>query len=98
LSVEQRQFHPGGHESLLRAVVEVALDAPSCLVGRLDEARARGRELVAGLGVLDRVSHQLGEGRDAVLSACRDRCGVWPDRRDGTPDATADDDRTTGRG
>jgi hypothetical protein len=40
LSVKQRQFHPGGHESLLCAVVEIALDAPSCLVGGLDEAGA----------------------------------------------------------
>src|SRR4051794_34088357 len=32
-------------ESLLRAVVEVALDAPALCVGDLDETRARGAEL-----------------------------------------------------
>ena len=38
-----RQHVAQGHEPLLGAVVQVAPDAPALLVGRLDDAHARGR-------------------------------------------------------
>jgi hypothetical protein len=39
-SLQDRQFQRGRDESLLRAVVQVALDPPSCVVGGFDEASA----------------------------------------------------------
>jgi hypothetical protein len=41
--VQQCQFERGGHESLLRPVVQITLDPPPRLVGRLDEPGARRR-------------------------------------------------------
>ena len=73
LVVRERQLERRGHESLLRPVVQVALDPAACLVGRLDEPCARRRELVPRLGVLDRVRHELGERRDPVLGPRRHR-------------------------
>jgi hypothetical protein len=55
LTLEQREVERGRHESLLCAVVQVALDPAPCFVGRFDEPRARGRQLAARFGVLDRI-------------------------------------------
>ena len=56
-------------EPLLGAVVEVADDAAAGLVGGGEEARPRGDELVAAVGVGDRGRDQLGE-----LGRCAPRC------------------------
>ncbi len=48
-------------EALLRPVVQVALDPPALPVGRRDDARARGGELGAALGVGDGGGDELGE-------------------------------------
>ena len=45
--------HRGGHEALLGAVVEVALDAPARRVAGLDDARARRLQLLRELAQLE---------------------------------------------
>jgi hypothetical protein len=97
-SLEQRQLERGGHQALLGAVVKVALDATPCLVRGCHEPRARRRQLVPRLRVLDRVRHELRERRDPVLGARRHQHARRPHRRDGAPDAAADDDRPAGAG
>jgi hypothetical protein len=54
-SVQQAQLERRGHEPLLRAVVEIALDLAACLVGGLNEPCARRRQLVPRFRVLDRI-------------------------------------------
>ena len=80
-------------EPLLRAVVEVALEPPPLGVAGGDDARPRRRELLARLGVRERLGDQLGEGRDAVLGAGGE--GVRAHARDHhrAPQLTVEDDR-----
>ena len=56
--VQDRQLERRGHQPLLRAVVQVALDPPPRLVGSLHEPRPRRRQLFARLGALDRVARR----------------------------------------
>ena len=72
----------GVHQPLLRAVVDVALQAPSGLVGGGDDARPRGGELRLRLGVGDRDGGQLGELGEADLD-------VGGERRPGVARASA---------
>ena len=58
-------------ELLLGAVVEVAPEPPALLVARLEDARPRGGELLARVGVGERVGDQLGERGDALLGVGR---------------------------
>jgi hypothetical protein len=60
-------------ELLLHAVVEVALDPPSCRVGRGEDPRPRGVELGPALGVRDGGRHELGEPGKAFLGVGRQR-------------------------
>ena len=63
-------------EPLLGAVVKVALQATALGVAGLDDARARSRELLARLGVGQRLGGQLGEARDPLLRPRRERLGL----------------------
>ena len=81
------------HEPLLRAVVQVAHDAAARLVARGEQARARGGELVAAVGVGDRGVEQLGELRHALLGVGGRRLLAAPARRDHAPQPAVDDDR-----
>jgi hypothetical protein len=92
-SLQDRQLERGRHEPLLRAVVQVALDPSPRLVGRRHESRARRRQLLSGLGVLDRERHELGERGNSILGARRHRRARRPARRQGTPQMAAENDR-----
>jgi hypothetical protein len=59
--------------------------------------RARRRQLLSGLGVLDRERNELGERGDSILGARRHRRAGRPARREGAPHAAAEDDRPRGR-
>ena len=95
LALEHAQLERGGHEPLLRTVVEIAFDLTARLVRGLNEPGARGRQLHARLGALDRIRHQLGERGQPVLGIRRRWPVRLPDRRQRAPDAAADDDRAT---
>ena len=59
-------------QPLLGAVVEVALQAPALGVAGLDDAHARGGELLARLGVGDGLGGEVGEVADAELGLGRE--------------------------
>ena len=56
-----------GDETLLRAVVEVALEAPALRVAGLDDARTRREQLLARLGVRQRGRDEARERTDPRL-------------------------------
>ena len=56
-------------EALLSSVVEIALEPPSLLVARGDEARPGGCELSTRLLVRERERHQARERAESLLSA-----------------------------
>ena len=63
-------------ELLLGAVVEIAAEPPALLVAGLEDACPRGGELLARVGVGERVGDQLREGRDALLRVGREAVGA----------------------
>ena len=63
------------HQPLLGAVVQVALQAPALGVAGLDDAHARGGELLARLGVGDRLGREVGEVGDPELGLGREGLG-----------------------
>ncbi len=87
--VQDRELERGRHKPLLRAVVQIALDAPPCLVGRRDEPRPRRGQFLARFGVFDRLCNELGEGGNAVLGPCGHPGGVGPRRRYRAPQPPA---------
>ena len=90
---DQGQVEREGDQPLLRAVVQVALEPPALDVPRLDDARARGGELLAGIGVRERLCHQLREVAQPLLEAVRQRL-VGPGRRSQrTPQPSTDENR-----
>ena len=84
-------------EALLRAVVEVALEPAALGVAGLDDARARGGQFAARLGVGERQRDELREVRDPLLRALRER--RLPHRRDDhrSPQPPAEHDRRAHR-
>jgi hypothetical protein len=70
-STGELERHDGLHQPLLRAVVEVPHDLPASLVAGNEEARTRGDQLVAAVGVGDRRLEQLGELPDTLLATRR---------------------------
>ena len=56
-------------EALLGAVVEVALQPAALGVAGLDDARARGGQLVVRIGVRERLRDEVGEVAQALLGA-----------------------------
>ena len=84
-------------ELLLGAVVEVAAEPAPLLVAGLQDAGARGRELLARVGVGERVGDQLGEAGDALLGVGgqAERAPVGGDHR--APQPAGDDDRRADR-
>ena len=81
------------HQPLLGAVVQVALEAAAFGVLDLDDAGGRGRQLLARVGVRERVGDQLGEARDAVLGLGRERVRSPAGRDQGAPEPAGDGDR-----
>ena len=65
------QVEGEGDETLLRAVVEIALDAAAGLVGGGDDPGARGAEFGAAVGVGDGGGDELGELLQAALDPNR---------------------------
>ena len=63
-------------EALLRAVVQVALQAAALGVAGADDARARGGQLGVGIGVGERLRHEVGEVAEALLGPVRERALV----------------------
>ena len=72
----QPQHQRQRDEPLLRAVVQVALQPPPLGVAGLDDARARGGEIGARLRIGQRLRRELGEVRDPLLGARRERSSV----------------------
>ena len=68
---DHAQVERDRHEPLLRAVVEVALEPPALGVAGLDDARARGGELLVGVGVGERLRDQVGEVAQPLLERPR---------------------------
>ena len=85
------QHQRDGHEALLGAVVEVALEPPPLLVAGLHDAGARGDEVRARLRARDRQRRQLAERAEPVLGVGRQR--VLARDRDRAPQRARDDDR-----
>ena len=84
----QPQHQRQRDEPLLRAVVEVALQPPPLGVARRDDAGARRRELLARLGVRQRLRRQLGEVGDPLLGVGRERLAGPSTRRPPRPTAS----------
>jgi hypothetical protein len=64
----------GMHEPLLSPVVQVADDAAAGLVGRGDQPRARGRQLVPAVRICDGRIDQLCEPRHPLLGVGGGNC------------------------
>jgi hypothetical protein len=93
------QLEAEPHESLLRAVVQVALDPPPLLVAGRHDPGPGGGKLRAAVGVRDRRGHELGELRDARLGDVRQqRVPVRGRGDDHSPQPGADHDRGADRG
>ena len=75
------------HEPLLGAVVQVALQSPALGVAGLDDARARARELVVGVGVGQGLRDELGEVQQPPLGAGRQAARLAWSRRPARPTA-----------
>jgi len=95
--VEDREFERGGHQALLRAVVQITLDAPPRGVGGLHQPSPRRRQRLARRGVLDSVRDELVEGGHALLRAHRHRGRIGRRRRQRAPHPPAEQDRPGGR-
>ena len=65
----EAQLQRDSDEALLGAVVQVALEAPARRVAGLDEPRARGGELVAGVRAGECKRYELGEALEACFAA-----------------------------
>ena len=79
------QMKREGDETLLGAVVKVALESPALRDTRLDDPRARGRQLIVGLGALERERDELREVGEALLCVRREVVGCSPRRRTAHP-------------
>ena len=97
--------HRAGHaqvqrdrdEALLRAVVEVALQPPALGVARLDDAGARGGQLLVGVRVGQRLRDELGEVAQPLLVVVGQRVGRAGPRGQRAPQAAADAHRRRDR-
>ncbi len=85
-------------ELLLGAVVEVAAEPSPLLVARLQDAGARGRQLLARIGIGEGVGHQLGGAGDALLRVGGQLEGAPAGSDHRAPEAAGDDDRRADRG
>ena len=93
--LDEPQLERQRDEALLGAVVEVALEAAALGVAGLDEPRPRGGELLARVGVRQRLGHQLGEVAQAPLGASSRSRGSRAEADERPPQPPADAD---GRG
>ena len=84
-------------ELLLGAVVEVAAEPAALLVAGLQDARARRGELLARVGVGERVGDQLGEAGDPLLRVVGQAVRAPGGGDHGAPQAARDDDRRADR-
>ena len=84
------------HEPLLGAVVEVALDPPARGVAGLDDACARGGELLAGLDVRDRLGDQLAKSPSRASAPAGSGSSPRPGSPDHAPRFPAAGDRRRG--
>src|SRR4029450_11065344 len=80
------------YEALLRSVVEIPFKPAALLVCRGDEARARGRKLIAGLFIRQRQRDQSSELVETNLCAWRKDMGRSKTCRDDAPQPSGDDD------
>ena len=78
---------------MLRAVVQVALETPALRLRGLDEPLAGGAELLARLGVGERLGDQLGEAGQPLLGALGERPARRPPGQHAAPQLAGDDDR-----
>src|SRR3954454_23777543 len=87
-----------GDETLLGAVVEVALEPAALCDTRLDDPGARGRQLIVGLRALEGERDELREVGETLL--CLGRKGVWLRREDEerAPEALSGGDGSNDRG
>ena len=66
---DQGQVDCEGYQPLLCAVMEVALESPALGIPGLDDACARGGQLLVGVGVRERLCDQLREVAQSLLEA-----------------------------
>ena len=100
LRLGESERHGDGDKALLSGVVQIALDAPPLGVGRLDDARPGGSELVEA-GAQVRLEPLVLEREPRSGTDCADELGLLPERRimDERGDAAAlplDDRRNPG--
>ena len=86
-----------GDEPLLRAVVQVSLEAAAFGVARLDDAGPRRRELLARVRVRERLRHELRKIQQALLRLAGKRLRVGRRGHDQAPEAPAEVDRCSDR-
>ena len=91
-SLSELERHDRVHQPLLRAVVQVAHDAAASLVSCGEQARPRGVELVAAVGVRDGGVEQLRRTRPCAPRYRRASASP-AQRRDHAPEPPVDDDR-----
>ena len=82
---DEPQLHRQRHQALLGPVVKVALQAAPLGVAGLDDARPRGGEHLARVGVGQRLGHQLGEVAQAPLGPLVEVAGVAGRRHQRAP-------------
>jgi hypothetical protein len=92
-SLSELERDDGVHQSLLRAVVQVAHHAAAGLVCLGEQTRPRGCELVTAVGVGDGGVEQLGELGHPLFGVGRRRLLARPARRDHAPEPAVHDDR-----
>ncbi len=89
----QAQLERQGHEPLLRAVVQVALDPPALLVARLHDAGARGAQILARLRIREGLCRKFGEVRDPLLGILGEPLLIDAEENHRPPQASAEEDR-----
>jgi hypothetical protein len=92
------QLEGEGDEPLLSAVVQVPFQPLAFGDARLDDPRARGRELIVRLGGLQGEGDELGEVGEALLRLRREVAGLRREDEEGPPASLTGGDRCDDRG
>ena len=98
LVLEHAELDRERDETLLRAVVEVALEAAALVQSGLEDAKPRRVELLAPLGALEAERDELREVAEATLGVRAERVGRVRRDEDEPPRPAARDDGRRDRG
>ena len=94
LAADHAEPQRDGDEPLLGAVMQVALEAPALRVADLDNPRPGRRQLLVGVGVRQRLRHEVGEVAQPLLEPRRQRLLGRASPPPARPTAAADADRS----